>query len=558
MTNDSRPVLASPAEERDDRTRLVLASIVGEDRVDLSLTHFANGCVVVCASAATLATPNGMLAAIASWNMLSRFVGTVELRVIGAMTPAIEPTLNAAFTRLQGIDTRAGRTVHLAVQGAAGLKHSGPCIFIGDTGPDLTGIFCNDPTADVHIAFDGWTCALRRGVGAGSVDVSTVPFGALSAACFAVAEVFKTLVASSVPESELSVFRRRFVYDWRFSAWTMDRLSGIAPNHATRAPESLPCLRIDRVLQVGAGAVGNGAALAFASTTAMSGELRVLDPKCVDVKNLNRCYYFTEADIGQTKVDVLDRAATRPGMRVRARNEVFTSDVPTDASIILSTVDNNEVRHRMQEALPEALVEGATGETTVTVSVHRPGNDRSCLVCRHPDPNRGLTRRMPLLAAEAAAITGLTEEEIAFGQVAGNTAITAEVLERVSARSPEAAALLRRARDSGMDLCGALGDMRAQLGTVQGPREAAVPFVSNLAGVLAAAEVTKRLLSASGTSDVPLLDNVLTIDLARDYSRHEQLSYAEPPLHGCMLCEERAELVARVYKQRRQRIGKPE
>jgi hypothetical protein len=49
-----------------------------------------------------------------------------------------------------------------------------------------------------------------------------------------------------------------------------------------------------------------------------------------------------------------------------------------------------------------------------------------------------------------------------------------------------------------------------------------VPFVSNLACVLAAAEVVKLLLRAGGVADVPVLDNVLEVDPARDYSRHVQ------------------------------------
>src|SRR5262249_42595619 len=155
------------------------------------------------------------------------------------------------------------------------------------------------------------------------------------------------------------------------------------------------------------------------------------------------------------------------------------------------------------------------------------------LVCRHPDRDIGLTRRVALSVEDAAAITGLTEAEVASGQVGGGTTITDEVIARVSMRSPNAAATLRRARADGQDLCGALGDLRAQLGTIRGPSEVSVPFVSNLGGVLAAAEVVKLLLRAAGHPDIPVLDNVFQVDLARDYSRHDHLAYREPPRADC-------------------------
>jgi hypothetical protein len=213
-------------------------------------------------------------------------------------------------------------------------------------------------------------------------------------------------------------------------------------------------------------------------------------------------------------------------------------------------VDNNEVRHRMQEALPDVLIQGSTGATTVAISVHRPGNGRSCLVCRHPDAHVGISRRVSLSIEAAADLTGLNEEEIATGRVGGSMEITDALIARVAARSTGAAEVLRRARDGGQDVCGALGNLRAELGDTIGPQEASVPFVSNLAGVLAAAEVVKQLMRAAGAENVPELDNVLQIDIGRDYSRPERLSFAEPPRADCSLCVDRAEAVSEVLARK--------
>jgi molybdopterin/thiamine biosynthesis adenylyltransferase len=556
MTDQPSNKVPTPDQFRDDRTRRMLALVVGPDRADTSLTHFSVARVEVWVTSGVLEVPNGFLATAAILNMLSRFVGTVEVHAMGDLSPAVGIALDSTLAWVQQIDTREGRSVRRVSAGHDGSEARLPGdrtvvrVHLGDTPPISNSDGVVDAEQNVSIAFDGWTCAIRRGFNAGEIAASSVPFGALAAACFAVAEVFKTLVASCVSSEDLPAFRRRFTRDWRFSVWAMERVNGDLKPTGSPPVDSLPTLAIDHVLQVGAGAVGNAAALAFASTAAITGDLHVLDPKHMDLKNLNRCYYFTEVDVGATKAVVLERAAARAGLRVLGEEVGFTSAAARDATVLLSTVDNNEVRHRMQEVLPLYLVQGATGGTTAVVSVHSPGNKRSCLVCRHPDPDVGLVRKVPLSLAAAAAATGLSEEEIASGSVGGTLAISDEVIARVAARSAEVAAILRRARDTGQDLCGALGDLRADMGTISGPQEASVPFVSNLAGILAAAEVVKLLLRTRGLADVPLLDNVLQIDLARDYSRHARLAFQEPPRSDCGLCQGRAELVTHMVARR--------
>jgi molybdopterin/thiamine biosynthesis adenylyltransferase len=538
--------------ERDDRTRRTIELLVGAERADLTLTHFSEGRVEVHVAKPTAEMPNGVLAVIATLNMLSRFVGRVELLVAGRRGGTIEAALDLELRRLRGIDTRPGRDVLLSwVEPGVDVgsqEQAAARVWIGEPG-DWSFVPDNGDR-DVSITFDGWACELKRGAPVNAVQPSSVPFGALSAACFAVAEVFKTLIAASVPDAERAAFRRRFTHAWRFSAWSMERLTNDLTVVYGAGPQAVRPLVLDAVLQVGAGAVGNATALAFSEMSTLAGHLRVLDLKPVDEKNLNRCFYFTEEHLGRPKVEVLEESASRTGLRVRGLNEAFRADHASTSAIVLSTVDNNEARHRMQEALPVALVEGATGGSTIAVAVHSAGNGRSCLVCRHPDPELGASRREPLSVSAAAQATGLTEEEITSGQVGGDVAITDDIIARVAARSPEAAAVLRHARDAGQDLCGALGDLRSLLGTVTGPREASVPFVSNFAGVLAAAEVVKLLVRDAGDENVPVLDNVLQLDLARDYSRHDRLAFLEPPRADCALCQARGDLVAQVRATR--------
>jgi len=368
-----------------------------------------------------------------------------------------------------------------------------------------------------------------------------------------VAEVFKTALAASADPEHLAGIRNRFTYEWKFSTWTMDRVeAGRAASRDNRRPRDLPDLAVDGVLQVGAGAVGNAVVLGFESCKAVRGVLDLMDPKSVDIKNLNRCYYFTEKDVEveRAKVDVLSREAARPGFRISGVCAPFSSAATGGKTIVVSAVDNNEARHRIQEELPERLVEGATGDTTMSVSVHELDHGMSCLVCRHPDRSAGGANHVPLTVEEAAEVTGLSQSEIQSGEVNDSMEITEALIARVRKSSPEAAESLQEAMDVGIDLCGALGDIRSRFGTVNAPQEASVPFVSNLAGVLAAAEVVK-LLVAEEEPDTPVLANVLELDLACDYARHDHVSYREPPRASCQFCQGRAEMIDAVLQRRR-------
>jgi hypothetical protein len=148
-----------------------------------------------------------------------------------------------------------------------------------------------------------------------------------------------------------------------------------------------------------------------------------------------------------------------------------------------------------------------------------------------------------------AAATGLSTNEVAGGQIAGSSEITVELIAKIDLVSRAAADFLRTAAAEGADLCGALGDLRTRMGTIAGPTEASIPFVSNLAGILASAEVLKLKLRQGGV-DAPVLDNVIQIDLARDYGRNDHVSFAEPPRHDCQLCQVRAAAIDLVRKGR--------
>lgn len=544
--------MSAPANEevltpvREDRTARALAMLLGPKQASLALTHFAASRVNVIASAATFDTPNGRSAIWLGLNMLSRFVGITSLCIDGLLSADGRTYLNGALPLLRQIDTRPGREIRLD-EAHAGAQGSITLVF-GDQ------VDVNDAEDLIAVGFDAWRCIVRRGGPASCQPVtpSAIRFGGLSAACFGVAEVFKSLVASSVAPVDRPTWKRRFTRSFQFDLWKMERIGegSIELRSAPASgPDSLPTLVLDDVFQVGAGAVGNASAFAFAMVPSTTGALALADMKRVDLKNLNRCLLFREPHLGEPKVDVVAGELAAYGLIVRPTDGAFAAASVTTQTVLLSTVDNNEVRHRMQEALPAFLVQGSTGNTTVCVSVHTAVDGRSCLVCRHPDPVTGLSRRRALSVSETAAATGLEVAVITSGRFDGKMEITDGVIAAAAARDPRIAASLERSRDEGHDLCGALGDLRTSFGLEEGPNEASVPFVSVLAGVLAAVEVMKIQLHRAGAG-VPILDNVLQLDLARDYSRSPTLAFLEPPRGDCALCQDRADDVRHAYFNR--------
>lgn len=553
-----------PSSERDDRTLRTLTHVLGSGDAALALTHFVQSRVEVAITATTLAMPNGWTAVKLALNMLSRFIGAVELRVVGEMDSTLEERVAALLQSLSRIDTRAGRRVARCTE--AGTVPCAAVLAIGEgvvapchemTVKPVTKGESEGAAVVIALGFDAWACHLSRNVGLRglAVTASSVPLGGMAGACFAVAEIFKTLVASAVDPAARATFERRFTQDWRYSVWTQDRAtaeSSVAV-HAAPAPDVLPALRLERVLQVGAGAVGNATAFAFAEAVELTGVLPVLDVKVVDEKNLNRCLYFREHDVRDRKVDVLAREATRAGLQLRGIHEPYVDEHGRGALILLSTVDNNEVRHQMQETLPAYIVEGSTGDTKIAVSVHTAVDDRTCLICKHPERLQGVERRRSLSVEEAVAITGLSAAIITTGMAEGSMEITDDVVAIVRAKAPPMADRLSSARDQGMDLCGALGDLRATFGVQDGPQEASIPFVSALAGILAAAEVIKLHLRRDGIQGVPVLDNMIQMDLSRDYSRHAHVSEAYPATANCVFCQERREDVRSLYSAKHDR-----
>jgi len=492
--------------------------------------------------------PNGYLAFATAANMITRFVWSLEL-VVPKAAGGVKAALEHLLTDLRSIDSREGKRIAFVNTGSLGGEKSAVVrLHLGEGGPDL-GCQAEDV---IWVSFDSWGFSLSRGRQSGTTFGSVIPFGGLAAACFGVAEVFKSiLVRAAEGEAVGSRFRGRLVKEYEFSTWYAERTrEGAQCLGAAQPPPVLPALSVAGLLQIGAGAVGNGSLLAFSALEGLVGVLPVFDSKTVDVKNLNRCLYFREADVGSPKVEVVSARASRRDLRIDGRNELFRPGMGGGGWLYVSTVDNNEVRHVMQEALPKYIVQGATSSTNVAVSVHTGVDGASCLMCRHPERAQGLIRQVPLSIDEAATRIGMPAEVVLSSQFHGSGEISREFIARVKAADPEAAKFFEGALATGHDLCGAIGDFRARYGFTIGPEEPSVPFASVFGGVQAAAEAVKLQLRDAGAKDVPVLDNVLEVDFAFNYTRYPLLAFREPARGDCAFCRDRSVLAAEVYNRK--------
>lgn len=267
------------------------------------------------------------------------------------------------------------------------------------------------PVRDVHticIFGDGWKAyAGPSGSAPTHVPASDNPLGPYFAACLATGEVFK-------------FFRRvrpgRGAFIERLAVSLFD-LSVCESWEMLPADKSVGGLRLQNPYLVGAGAVGQAAALTVGAFANLSGHLTVIDPESLDdLTNLNRYALADLEDLvaNRPKADVVETYLTSRGLSVHSaslewqefmkridrsgqRPELVQLEGRGRYRLILSCVDDtdgNIARHAIQNVWPETLIGASThGDgLRASVSVYNMQADQMCLKCRNPlrDPRKAL------------------------------------------------------------------------------------------------------------------------------------------------------------------------
>jgi Prokaryotic E2 family C/ThiF family len=185
------------------------------------------------------------------------------------------------------------------------------------------------------------------------VGASDNPFGAGAAACFAAANVFRSIF---VTQESGALDRNLEFPTWRLPS----RRSMPLPDRAS----------VDLTL-VGAGAVGNAAAWAL-SRLPVAGLVRLVDPEQIELSNLQRYVLGLREDVDAVKVETVARYFAG-SVAAEARRLTWQEFVATSGSApprVLVALDSADDRRAVQASLPRWIANAWTQPGDLGVSVH--------------------------------------------------------------------------------------------------------------------------------------------------------------------------------------------
>lgn len=172
------------------------------------------------------------------------------------------------------------------------------------------------------------------------------------------------------------------------------------------------CHLADTVL-AGAGAVGNSFVYALRCFDT-SGTLHIVDPKRVHDGILNRCIWFTRADIPNWKADAIAARAQDmfPALQLVPHSctlkEFYSQDGAPPLRQVVTTVDSRRVRRSIQGELPHKVYDASTtGLAEVVLHFNQQPSDLACLACIYKEDQGELAHE-----AHVAETLGVSIEEV--------------------------------------------------------------------------------------------------------------------------------------------------
>lgn len=328
------------------------------------------------------------------------------------------------------------------------------------------------------------------------------PIGAQTAACFGVADAFRRLLFL------LGCRERRVVREP--APLVFSTLEYSANDPTARNPSMPQKIDIDEVVVVGAGAVANGLVYAIATIPHAFGTIKVIDYQSFEETNINRCLMVCLKHVGANKAKALASCQFR-NLKVIAfpttYEEFIKTHVGAKLDLVISTVDNNDTRIRVQSDLPRIVLHGATGEHVATISRHSfvEGACLGCLFFEQISP-----------AATISTETGISVHEVEQ-LLCGTVQVTKEHMSAIATRTGIDTERLRGYIDRPFielytqEICGTI---RPKVGGKE--IAASVSFVSALPGVLLAGEIIKE---RSHELSRFRLNNYLTLSLFNPAAR---------------------------------------
>ena len=385
---------------RDDRTNRCTA-----------LSSYQNASCILCLSSALAEAKAAQVVFLVAANLLSRWCRRV--------------TLVAPYTSLHAdLGSRPDNLVEVALKqmrdadpfGSFDAQNSPPDsqhdlgLCVGDNIPELR------VTVPVFVNARGWLASISR----------KRPFwisptengnciGAIVAACFGVAQIFKMAVGIR-PDCLL----RDGVFDTFQLGWTNALNAGPWPE-----------TNIGRLLMVGAGSVGSSAAYCM-RMVGMTGDVTIIDNDVVKIENFNRSPIFGRQTTGLNKSEAVMAHLADSGLRAIAlpiwwNDYIGQQDrltLPFD--VWLPLANDRGVRFSMQNNVPPVMVHASTtANWGVNHGRHLPGTD-DCLADRFP--NEVSADALVCAAGEAIDHEERIDAALPFCSLFAGLLVTAELL----------------------------------------------------------------------------------------------------------------------------------
>ena len=261
------------------------------------------------------------------------------------------------------LEGRAGELAELA-------RLINPEIEIGTGRPDILLAIGEDAPADatrvIYAGSEGWLARLSTAAPMAAGESSN-PFGAGTAACLAVANVFRAVFLDG--ESQLDC-------DTQLSA--LDFATG--PN-AKSGAEELDRVDIGEAVLVGAGAIGHGAVWAF-ERAPCHGRLHVVDNERLELSNLQRYVLATRQDEHRLKTELAEEHAGAIELTGHPTQwESFCAESGYQWERVLVALDSARGRRAVQASLPMWIANAWTQPGDLGVSTHPWTETGACLSC---------------------------------------------------------------------------------------------------------------------------------------------------------------------------------
>jgi hypothetical protein len=291
----------------------------------------------------------------------------------------LDPLVGEVFVSAPGLDENRLAS-ELQAKMPLVVRHS-------DGAADYTiGVAADGSMVDLSVDAAGWIVAIADVAG---VDDDGNPVGALAGAAMTAAEVFKHAFRTLYPERATLLEMTPWTGAFSLFSYRYERSSPL-----------LPHLRIATTL-VGVGGVGAGfVATIGALGDRVAGKLDLVDSDILTTDNLNRVSFATLGGALSERLKVVEAAELLhrccPALDVTGHPmtfEAYKQRIPRRAErrydVVVTGLDDDEIRWEVQRELPRILIDGSTGSDMVSRVERVEFGSYGCLGCsRRPAPRQ--------------------------------------------------------------------------------------------------------------------------------------------------------------------------